>query len=247
MPKNIFITGGSCDTASQLIDYLLTESKFNLIVQTRNAASITQAHSHTKRLSIIEGELKDHPACDHVWREVLKRYDTIDALVSIAAVSTPLSSILNQEWWDAWHQSMAVNTIAPAYLSMLLGQQHQKKGTVGKAIMLTSRAAHRGDDYEKMHYAASKAALANISKTLAQNSKKNALLTYNIAPGFVQTKRIEQTILPNKPKGWIEENFPLGELVNPHEIVELIGFLLSHDMHHMTGATFDINGATYIR
>lgn len=248
MNDSVLVTGANSDIGQETIKLLLV-SNMNVIAQVRNKHSLEYFQTqYPDGIQIIESELENQQDIEFLWSQA-KNISTspIKRIIYTAAISSPLPTNSPSDWWQLWQQTMSVNAIAPAYLMELAASDFRANESIGTFIMLTSRAIHQGDDREKMHYAASKAALANIIKTAAKDFKNYPIHLYNIAPGFVQTKRIEETILPYKGDQWIEDTFPLGSLVNPKEIAELILFLLTKPLGYMTGATFDVNGATYLR
>ena len=111
---------------------------------------------------------------------------------------------------------------------------------------MASRAAHRGDAPDQWPYAASKGALVAMSKTIARGYAKDNILAFVIAPGFPDTE-MAYTGLDDAGVERIVADIPLGSMVRPEECGALVAFLCTDDVRHMTGATFDVNGASYVR
>lgn len=247
MSHNILITGASSDIGRAITELLL-DSDCSLVLQTRDASGLAEVQSqYPGRVCVIASELSSAEQLDKLWCRTIDAFGHIDGIVHNASFATALPASLGVSWWEAWEASMTVNVIAPAYLNHLASDHFVQRNTCGKVITLTSRASHQGDRPEKMHYAAAKAALANVTKTLARHFQHYAIYAYNIAPSFVQTARIEETVLPYQADDWINTDLPLKALVPPEEIASLVRFLLTQEAHHLTGATLDVNGATYVR
>ena len=72
------------------------------------------------------------------------------------------------------------------------------------------------------------------------------MLAFAIAPGFTETEMVSENVDPETLRG-IVADIPLGEIAKPEEIGALVAFLASDYARHLTGATFDVNGASYVR
>ncbi|MCH2038409.1 MAG: SDR family oxidoreductase [Rickettsiales bacterium] len=248
MKQSLLITGANSDIGQSSMKVLL-ESGMHVIAQVRSSKTLTHLKDqYGSQLDVVESNLSNYQDITSLWNYATNSsMYPLNAIIYAAAIATPMGDVSPEEMWQVWQNTMDVNVIAPALLMKLAADHFHQHHINGTVIMITSRAIHQGDDTNKMHYAASKAALANMIKTAAKNYDDYPMHVYNIAPGFVETKRIIETIMPHKPENWIKNHFPLGSLVNPQEIADLILFLLTKPMGYMSGATFDINGATYLR
>jgi NAD(P)-dependent dehydrogenase (short-subunit alcohol dehydrogenase family) len=121
-------------------------------------------------------------------------------------------------------------------------------GRPGAIVGIGSWVSTRGTSNPgAIAYAATKAAIAAATKTVARNHAKDGILAYVISPGVVAT---QMSIDSAERTGGIEAvtaQLPMAEWVPPHEIAALAVFLAEGRTRHMTGATLDINGAAYIR
>ncbi|HUD96318.1 MAG TPA: SDR family oxidoreductase, partial [Woeseiaceae bacterium] len=115
----------------------------------------------------------------------------------------------------------------------------------GRIVNVASRAAFRGDSADYLHYAASKGAVVALMRSIARAWAKDRVLAFTIAPGWVKTDMASLIYEPGNEAALAE--IPLGDAAPPEEIANMIAFLLSGKVDHATGATFDINGASYVR
>jgi NAD(P)-dependent dehydrogenase (short-subunit alcohol dehydrogenase family) len=123
---------------------------------------------------------------------------------------------------------------------------HFRRNGGGRIINVASRAAHRGEVATGWPYAASKAGLIALTKTIARQYAKEHVLAFAIAPGFTETDMAHEGQTEADLKRILGE-IPLGTMASPKEIGALTAFLCSDHVRHLTGATFDINGASYVR
>ncbi|MBB5518307.1 SDR family NAD(P)-dependent oxidoreductase [Amphiplicatus metriothermophilus] len=174
----------------------------------------------------------------------IERAGRLDGLVNNAGVyqATPLDGA--QEAWDSgWEDTLAVNLRAPADLARAAVAHFRRQGG-GRVVNIASRAGHRGDGPDHAAYAASKGALLSMTKTYARALAGENILFYAIAPGWIETRMAPEDVAARaKAVGEI----PLGRVASPEEVAALAVFLLSDACPSATGATFDVNGASYVR
>lgn len=178
-------------------------------------------------------------------KRALERAGRLDGVVNNAGMftSSPLSGDLS-EWTDGWATTLAVNVQAPADVCRAAIEHFRARGDGGIIVNLGSRAGHRGDGVENAAYAASKGAIHAMTKTWARGLAAENILLYAIAPGWVETRMAPQDIEDRK-NALVE--IPLGRVAQPEEVGAMIAFLLTGATPSATGATFDINGASYVR
>ena len=113
---------------------------------------------------------------------------------------------------------------------------------------MSSWSGQRGSAIPELSaYAASKAAVKAVTQTIAQNYAKQGILAYVISPGIVKTRMAEAAAIQRGGEDKLKGALVLGELVPPSDIGDLVVFLASGRSRHLTGATIDINGASYVR
>ena len=178
-------------------------------------------------------------------KRALERSGRLDGVVNNAGMFTasPLSGDI-AVWEDGWSRTMAVNVQAPADICRAAIEHFRVHGDGGTIINIASRAGHRGDGVENAAYAASKGAVLAMTKTWARGLASENILLYAIAPGWVETRMAPKDIEDRKQA---VKEIPLGRVAQPEEVGALIAFLLSGASPSATGATFDINGASYVR
>lgn len=148
-------------------------------------------------------------------------------------------------WLDNWRHTMAVNLQAPALLSKWALNRWVKEGEKGIIINIASRAAYRGDTQEYASYAASKGGLVAFTKSVARDFGKHDISAYSIAPGFIKTDMAMESIKVYGEE-YLTKGMAFDEITSPEEVGELVAFLATGKVRHMTGATFHINGGSYM-
>ncbi|MDX3909043.1 MAG: SDR family oxidoreductase [Sphingobium sp.] len=171
----------------------------------------------------------------------------IDILINNAGIfdAAPLDGA-DAEWLSAWQRTMTVNLEASAVLcrKAVLHWQDRKSG--GRIVNVASRAAYRGDSPEHWHYAASKAGMVAMTKTIARAYAAQGIYAFAVCPGFTMTGMAED-YLSNRGGDELLADIPLGKVAEPEEIAAVVKFLVMDAPPSMTGAILDANGASYVR
>jgi NAD(P)-dependent dehydrogenase (short-subunit alcohol dehydrogenase family) len=194
---------------------------------------------------LVESDLSLPGAAQALWDgAVLAGGRAPDALVLNHGIFEAAGIASHEADWRAnWARTLQVNLTSCADLARLAARAWLG-GKGGSLVAIASRAAHRGDDADHASYAASKAGLIALIKTLARAHAHQGLLAYAIAPGWIDTDMAPQDAAA---RAQAEAGVPLGRMAAPEEIGALAAFLLSGACASATGATFDVNGASYVR
>lgn len=208
-------------------------------------------------LSSKDGDLADPAVPARLWDAALARLDgRIDVLINNAGVFEP--NPLDGDaaaWTDGWNRTMQINLTASAELcrrAVLHWQARAGAGEtggghgVGRIINIASRAAYRGDSPAHWHYAASKAGMVAMTKTIARGYARYGILAFAICPGFTMTGMAEE-YLASRGGDKLLADIPLGRVAMPEEVGEMARWCALEAPPSMTGSVLDANGASYVR
>jgi len=246
--KTILVTGGSRGIGEAIVRAVSAAGADVLLHYGKNraAAEAIQGEIGRQRCRLIETDLAHPDAAAALWLQATEAAPRIDVLVNNAGIFEPVPIDAPTEAWRiAWARVMQINLYAPAELCKLAIAHFRVQGG-GRIINVASRAAHRGDAPDQWPYAASKGALVAMTKTIARGFAKDNVLSFAIAPGFTETDMANESLDEAGLKRVLAE-IPLGTMASPQECGALAAFLCSDQVRHLTGATFDINGASYVR
>lgn len=177
---------------------------------------------------------------------LVEKYGPLTALVNNAGVSIPASDQLpTGEWLEIWEKTMTINATAVGILSKEFVDQ-AKPLQNGRIVMISSRAAFRGDTPDYLAYAASKGALVSLTRSIARHYGKEGIKAFLIAPGFTRTDMADE-ILSAYGEDFALKDIALKELTLPEDIAPMVTLLCSGLADHATGTSIDINAGSYVR
>lgn len=212
------------------------------------AAELESRGARVLALSSKDGDLADPQAPAQIWQDALARFNgQIDVLINNAGIfdANPLDSS-DVEWLAGWDRTMQINLTASADLCRRAVLHWQERSNSGRIVNIASRAAHRGDSPAHWHYAASKAGMVAMTKTIARAYAAQQIYAFAICPGFTMTGMAED-YLESRGGDKLLADIPLGKVADPEEVAKLAAFCALEAPPSMTGAVLDINGASYVR
>ena len=160
----------------------------------------------------------------------------IDILVNNAGITKDnLFMRMKDEEWD---QVIAVNLTAAFRLSRAVLRGMMKKRW-GRIIQITSVVGATGNPGQG-NYAAAKAGLVGMSKSLAAEVASRNITVNAVAPGFIQTAMTD--VLTDAQKEMISQRIPAGRMGSPAEIAAAVTYLASEEAAYVTGETIHVNG-----
>ena len=196
----------------------------------------------------IAADFADPPAPQLLWETALERAGgRIDVLVNNAGqfAANPLESS-DIAWLDDWEDTLRINLTAAAQLTRFAVRHWLGSGAQGRIVHIASRAGHRGDSRDHWHYAAAKAGMLAMHKTVARAYAANGILSFAVAPGFTATAMADDYLASRGGPGLLAD-IPLGRVATPKEIATIAAFCALDAPPSMTGAVLDANGASYVR
>ncbi|WJL96372.1 SDR family oxidoreductase [Microbacterium sp. ET2] len=198
--------------------------------------------------TVIQADLADPQGASELWRDALRWAGRIDVVVLNAAIMPKVElDDTDEAWNETFERALQVNTLSQLTLIRRSLAHFLAEGG-GTIVGLSSWVTQRGAGNPNLvAYAASKAATAAALKTVARAYAADGVCTYLIAPGAVDTPMSASAGADRGGREAVLQTLAMGEMVPPAEIAELIALLASGRVRHLSGATLDVNGATYVR
>lgn len=245
--KTILVTGSSHGIGKAIVKKLSNDGA-KVIIQYENDRKsaeilLSEINNHGW---IIQADLSIPDSAFTLWDSAIQVAQEIHAVVNGASIRTEIDIHSDPELWQSvWKKEFQINFFSAADLSKN-AITHFKLNGGGRIINIASRAAQRGYVAEALPYGCSKAALINLTKSIARSFAKDGVTAVAIAPGWIESELSENAISNIAQQAAMSE-IPVGELVKSEELAELVSFLLRPSQLSLNGSTIDINGGSYIR
>ncbi|MHB8284804.1 MAG: SDR family NAD(P)-dependent oxidoreductase [Caulobacteraceae bacterium] len=239
-------------TMPQTVHVLVTGSTRGIGAAIVEALSVKGArvagHGRQDGRAIIGADLADPEAADRLWDQALEQLEgRIDVLINNAGVFEPVDpAAALDEWHAAWGRTMQINLQASADLCRRAVLHWQDRKASGRIVNIASRAAYRGDSPLHWHYAASKAGMVAMTKSIARGYAQQGILAFAVCPGFTMTGMAEE-YLASRGGDKLLADIPLGRVADPTEVANVSAYLALEAPASMTGTAVDVNGASYVR
>lgn|GEM_PF-579663 len=228
--KNILITGGTSRLGECFVRGALKSGA--RVYFTWTQASAKAAELHALGAEGFSLDLSDMRKIQHFADLLNERVQKLDAVIhNAAAVSDKLLRDMEEEDWD---RVLNVDLKAPFYLTQKI-LPLVLKAAPSKIFMLISRAASLGA-YGAANYAAAKAGLAVLVKSLAEELGPSGVLVNAVNPGFMLSGMTKNLAEPYLQKN--RDASPLGKYSNPEEVARFLIYLCSDEMTQVTGQVF---------
>ncbi len=247
--KTILVTGATGAIGRAICVALAAEGACVAIHYGRNRAAAEAILSEVGGKSfILAADLSDPAGATALWQaaEAEAGAGGLHGLVNNAgirsevAVDAPLA-----EWQATWEREFRVNFLAAVDLTRAAILRFRANGG-GRIVNMASRAGQRGYVSNAMAYGASKAALINLTKSVAISHGHEGITAVALAPGWVRTEMAEAYIAEHGEAAALA-GIPIGAMAAPREIGEIVAFAFRPSQSSLNGAVLDVNGGSYLR
>lgn len=245
--QSILVTGASGGIGAAIVERLASEGARPIIHYGRDRdgaeALLSRIGGHG---FIVQADLSAPEGAFQLWQKTVDAAGRMHGVVNNAGIRTEISIEASpDDWKAAWQKEFQINFFAAADLCKE-AIRHFKVHGGGRIVNMASRAGQRGYAADAMPYGASKAALVNLTKSIARSFGADGVTAVAIAPGWVRTDMAEEFIATHGKAAAVAD-IPIGEIASPEEVAELVAFVLRPSQASLNGATLDVNGGSYIR
>ena len=244
----ILITGASSGIGYEISKELINEKHKLVLHYNKNKKKLQPLL--TKNTHTVSQDLSSSLGAQQLYEETIAHFGFPDVLINNAGIAISSSVNTDADFWNSsWNKTLNLNLAAPAYLCKCFINIKRKKNIHSRfrIINISSRAAFRGETEDYISYACSKGGMVSLTKTIARSfGKKDNVLAFTIAPGFVKTEMIKD-FLNKEGEDYVKKGIVLDRLTEPKDISPVVSLIVSGKLDHATGSTIDINGGSYLR
>lgn len=204
----------------------------------------------TETLSLLEKEavtakaygcdISDHNKVEQTIEHIIKDFGQIDILINNASILTTVG-MFNDIPVEKWNKDIQVNLIGSANVTRAVWP-HMIKNKWGRVIFMSSIAGTMGGAGQTS-YAATKAAVTGLAKSLAIEGARSNITVNAIAPGVMETEAVDQ-FMREDMKERMRKKPALKRFGKPKDIANTITFLCSKQANYITGQVVTVDGGS---
>ena len=234
--KNALITGASGGIGGEIAKRLHAAGATVAISGTRLAPLEALASELGDRVHVLTCNLSDFEAVDALPKQAAEAMGSVDILVNNAGITR--DNLFMRMSDEEWQSVIDVNLTATMKLckGVLRGMM---KARWGRIVNISSVVGATGNPGQG-NYAASKAGMVGMSKSLAYEVASRGITVNTVAPGFIATAMTDK--LNDEQKSNILTQIPAGRMGDPEEIAAAVLYLASAESGYVTGTTLHVNG-----
>ena len=236
---NVILTGATGGIGSEILNKLI-KCNANVIATGTNEVKLNNLKQNFPNIIIKKFDISNHELIEGFIDECNSEFNNkIDVLINNAGITKDNLSIRMKD--DEWNKVIGVN-LTSTFLISKNTIKKMLKNKNGKIINITSVVAHTGN-LGQSNYAASKAGIVGMSKSLAIEYGKKNIKINCISPGFIKTDMTDKINEDYIQK--LREKISLGKFGNPEDVANAVIFLSSSLSDYITGETIHVNGGMY--
>ncbi len=234
--KTALVTGASGGIGGAIARALHAQGAAVVLSGTRREALEALASELGERAHVAVADLSDAAAADGLIAEAERLAGPLGILVNNAGLTRDMLALRLSD--EDWRAVLDVDLAAPFRLARAALRGMVRRRT-GRIIGISSIVGSTGNPGQA-NYAAAKAGLAAMSKSLAQEVGSRGITVNVVAPGFVETRMT--AVLAEAQRARLLGAIPLGRMGRPEEVAGAVVYLASDEAAWVTGATLHVNG-----
>ena len=234
------VTGGSRGIGRAICLELAARGAAVAVNYAGNAAAAEETVEACKALGAdafaLQADVADAAACEAMVKETIARFGRLDILVNNAGITRDgLMLTMKEADWDA----VLDTNLKGAFHCMKAAYRPMMKQKYGRIVNLSSIVGLRGNAGQA-NYAASKAGLIGLTKSLAKELAARNVTVNAVAPGFIDTDMT--AALPEKAREAMLSTIPMGRLGQAEDVARAVAFFAGEGAGYVTGQVLCVDG-----
>lgn len=236
--KPVAIVTGGVRGIGRAISEILVEDGYHVLVT--YCRSETQAQSMQDlfrgRVVVKRADVSRPDEVEALFDEALQQYGRVDALVNNAGIT--MDKTFHKMEANEWHEVLDVNLNGTFYCCNRVIPAMRDRN-FGRIVNISSVVGQKGN-FGQANYAASKAGMLGLTKTLALENAMKGITVNAVCPGFIETDMV--SAIPETVRQRIQEEIPMKRFGTAQEVARAVRFLVSRDAAYITGQELNVNG-----
>ncbi len=238
--KNALVTGGSRGIGKAVCLELARQGANVAVNYAGRAQAAEEVAAACRELGVeafaVQADVADAAAVDAMVKEAAARFGRVDILVNNAGITRDkLALQMKEEDFDA----VLDTNLKGAFLCMKAVYRPMMKQRYGRIINLSSVVGLRGNAGQA-NYAASKAGLIGMSKSIAKELASRGVTVNLVAPGFIDTEMT--AVLPEAAREALLKSIPMARLGQPEDVARAVAFFAAEESGYITGQVLCVDG-----
>ena len=237
--KKILITGATGGIGKALVKKFLSLDG-NVFATGTKIEKLDALKKEFPKINVLKFDISEHSKIEEFIENVSSQLTGLDVLINNAGINMDNLSIRMKD--EEWKKVIDIN-LGSTFFLCKYAIKKMLKNKYGRIVNITSIVGHTGN-LGQSNYAASKAAIIAMSKSLAiEYAKKN--ITINcVSPGFIQSKMTDNIL--ESIKAVLTSRIPMSRLGTGEDVSNTVAFLSSDSASYITGETIHVNGGMYM-
>ena len=237
--KNILITGASGGIGNELVKKFVSLGG-NVLGTGTKAEKLDQIKKKYPNIKVKKFDMLDHSGIEEFIDNVALELGGLDILINNAGTNIDNLSLRMKD--EEWKKVININ-LTSTFLIAKHSIKKMLKNKFGRIVNITSVVGHTGN-FGQTNYAASKAGLIGMSKSLAIEYAKKNITVNCVSPGFIVSDMTMN--IAEKVKLYLTSRIPMGKLGTGEDVSNCVAFLSSDQASYVTGETIHVNGGMYM-
>ena len=237
--KNILITGASGGIGKALVKKFVSLGA-NVMGTGTKVEKLNLLKSNYPNIKVKKFDISDHPRVEEFIEDVSLELGSLDILINNAGTNVDNLSLRMKD--EEWKKVIDVN-LTSTFLLSKYAIKKMMKNKFGRIVNITSVVGHTGN-LGQSNYAASKAGIIGMSKSLAIEYAKKNITVNCVSPGFIVSDMTMN--IAEKVKIYLTSRIPMGKLGTGEDVSNCVAFLSSEQASYITGETIHVNGGMYM-
>ena len=237
--KNVLITGASGGIGGELVKKFVSLDA-NVLGSGTKAEKLDQLKKKYSNIKVKKFDISDHSRIEEFIDNVSLELGGLDILINNAGANTDNLSLRMKV--EEWKKVIDVN-LTSTFLLSKYAIKKMLKNKFGRVVNITSVVGHTGN-LGQSNYAASKAGIIGMSKSLAIEYAKKNITVNCVSPGFIVSDMTMN--IAEKDKLYLTSRIPMGKLGTGEDVSNCVAFLSSEQASYVTGETIHVNGGMYM-